>query len=161
MGHWQPKGPQYRRWWQQKVVRLLLSVHRAPLGRAGARRETLTTCSPETSGRQIQRHATIAGLQEIRCFEPLEQDDQRVDVQRGVTTLTELHVPLGMHDRPARRTVNGRAEKYLSPNDSADGYVPGSTCLGVDRVYDRPTDRGNEVRIAQRLQDFKGAPSPS
>lgn len=121
----------------------------------------LTTCSPETSGRQIHGHATIAGLQEIRRFEPLEQDDQRVHVQRGVTTLTELQVPRGTHDRPARGTVNGRAEKYLSPHNSADGYVPGSICLGVDRVRDRPTDRGNEVRIAQRLQDFKGAPSPS
>ena len=84
-----------------------------------------------------------------------------VDHQRGVATLTELQVPLDMHDFPARATVNGRAEKYLSPHVSADGYVPGSTCPGVDRVYDRPTDRGDEVRIAPRFQDLKGAPSPS
>ena len=80
-----------------------------------------------------------------------------VDLQRGVTTLTELQVPLDMHDLPARGTVNGRAEKYLSPHVSADGYVPGSTCPGVDRVYDRPKDRGDELRIAQRFQDLKGA----
>ncbi len=141
-------------------LRQLLSVHRAHLGvpkHAGR----LATCSPGTSGRQIQGHATIGGLDEIHGFEPLEQDDQRVDPQRRVTTLTELQVPLDIYDRPARGTVNGRAEKYLSSNDSADGYVPGSTCLGVDRVYDRPTDRGDEVRIAERFQDLQGAPSPS
>lgn len=84
-----------------------------------------------------------------------------VDLRRGVTTPTELQVPLDMRDLPARGTVNGRAEKYLSPHTSADGYVPGRTCPGVDRVYHRPMDRGDEVRVAQRFQDLKGAPSPS
>ncbi len=45
----------------------------------------------------------------------------------------------------------GHGENYVSPHDSADGYVP-LDYLGIDRVYYRPPHRGNEARIRKRLE---------
>ncbi len=48
----------------------------------------------------------------------------------------------------------GQGENYVSPHDSADGYVP-QDYLGIDRVYFRPTHRGYEARIYKRLEDLR------
>ncbi|MFB3139470.1 MAG: hypothetical protein ACE10B_09645 [Phycisphaerales bacterium] len=64
--------------------------------------------------------------------------------------------------RPKRATVEplalrmgaqqlGHGENYVSPHDSADGYLP-QDYLGIDRVYYRPTPRGYEARNRKRLE---------
>lgn len=52
----------------------------------------------------------------------------------------------------AQQLRNG--ENYVSPLDSADGYVP-QDFLGIDRGYYRPTHRGYEDRIRKRLEDLR------
>ncbi|MCH8150879.1 MAG: hypothetical protein IH830_00715 [Planctomycetes bacterium] len=48
-------------------------------------------------------------------------------------------------------------ENYVSPHESADGYVP-QDHLGIDRVYYHPTHRGYEACIRKRLEDLRARP---
>jgi len=66
-----------------------------------------------------------------------------------------LPVPKALRDTHyAGAKSLGHGENYVSPHDSADGYVP-QEYLGVDRVFYVPTNRGHEVEIGQRLADWK------
>ncbi len=48
----------------------------------------------------------------------------------------------------------GHGENYVSPHDSADGYVP-QDYLGIDCVYYRPTHQGYKAHIRKRLEDLR------
>ena len=73
------------------------------------------------------------------------------DVRSGRTIAVPEHLRDASY--PGAKKL-GHGQNYVYPHDSADAYVPQAS-LGVDRVYYSPTDRGFEVRIAQRLQELR------
>jgi putative ATPase len=85
------------------------------------------------------------------------------DVREGRT----IPVPKHLRDstvKAARRVIGGVGDaKYVNPHSSEAGYVD-QDYLGVDVTYYKPTDRGEEARIAQRLRELRvrsdGEPRP-
>lgn len=73
--------------------------------------------------------------------------DAMQDVREGRT----LPVPRHLRDRHYAGAARlGHGTGYTNPHDHPDGYVS-QDYLGVDKNYYRPTDRGFEATIAQRL----------
>jgi putative ATPase len=80
------------------------------------------------------------------------------DVREGRTVPVPVHLK-DAHYAGAGSLGHGQnypSPNYASPHDATDGYVL-QDYLGVDRVYYRPTNRGVEAEIRQRLEKLRTA----
>ena len=66
-----------------------------------------------------------------------------------------LPVPMHLRDRHYKGAARlGHGDGYEYPHEAQDGWVP-QDYLGVERNYYEPVDRGAEVEMKQRLEDFR------
>jgi putative ATPase len=75
--------------------------------------------------------------------------------RRDVREERLLPVPVHLRDRHyagAKRL--GHGENYQNPHQTPDGIAV-EDYLGVERIYYRPTDRGFEREMADRLKDIR------
>ncbi|MCZ6836243.1 MAG: replication-associated recombination protein A, partial [Planctomycetota bacterium] len=73
------------------------------------------------------------------------------EVKEGRT----LPVPKALKDSHyAAAKSLGHGKNYINPHKNPD-EVDSMDYLGVDRIYYRPTDRGFEAEIAQRIERFR------
>ncbi|MGB5694332.1 MAG: replication-associated recombination protein A [Polyangiales bacterium] len=82
--------------------------------------------------------------------------------QADVRERGALPVPLKLRNAPTEAMADwGYGEGYRYPHDES-GFSPGETYLPdelVDRRYYRPTDRGFERRIRERLNEIRATPT--
>ena len=78
------------------------------------------------------------------------------DVREGRTLPVPRHLR-DTHYKQAARLGHGEGYKYA--HDYPGGHVQ-QDYLGVDKTYYTPTDRGYEVKIAQRLAQWRSAATP-
>jgi len=75
----------------------------------------------------------------------------RADVRRGPV----LPVPAHLRDASyAGAQRLGRGQGYRSPHETSDGFLV-QDYLGAVRTYYNPTQRGEERRLAERLQEWR------
>jgi len=82
-------------------------------------------------------------------------DEALADVRDGRTVPVPVHVKDGNVRKAGELSVGGAAgEKYKYTHDEGDG-VGRQDYLGVDKRYYRPTDRGAEKAMRERLEEIR------
>ena len=77
--------------------------------------------------------------------------DAMKDAREGRT----IPVPIHLRDTHYKGSARlGHGETYQYPHDHEGGFIE-QEYLGVDKIYYSPTDRGGEVDIARRLNEFR------
>jgi putative ATPase len=95
----------------------------------------------------------------------LAVEEALADVRDQRTVAVPRHLRDGTNKRLVTRheahlrDPGAPEENYVYPHDAADGYVQ-QDYLGVNRVYYRPVDRGEEAALGARLAALRSAVEP-